>query len=150
LKTILAAVDFSDTTQAVLDNASDLARAFDAPLYLLHVEAPEPDFVGFEPGPQYIRDRTADEITEAHKKMIALRDACKEKGLDAHSLVVQGPIAEKLLVEAVRLNADCIVLGSHGRGALAHMLLGSVSSAVIKRAACPVLIVPTAPKTNPT
>lgn len=142
MKTILVAIDFSDVTNALLERAESLARAFDGELYLVHVEAPEPDFVGFEPGPQHVRDRLADEISKNSVQLIALRDSLRDKGVRVHSLLLQGGIAQKLHDEAVRLNADCIVLGSHGRGALFHMLLGSVSNDVIRSAKCPILIIP--------
>jgi nucleotide-binding universal stress UspA family protein len=63
--------------------------------------------------------------------------------LDATALLVQGPTVETILEEATRLNADLIILGSHGRGAAIQLLVGSVSGGVLQKSKCPVLIVPT-------
>lgn len=145
MKTILAAIDFSDVTEHLVEVASDMARSHGAVLYLLHVEEPEPDFVGYEPGPQHVRDLVAHEAVRHFKDENTLRDQLRAKGIDAHSMVVQGPFVEKVLAEAARHSADLIVVGSHGHGAVYHLLVGSVTEGIIKGAKCPVLVVP-APK----
>jgi nucleotide-binding universal stress UspA family protein len=142
MKNIVAALDFSEVTEQVVEQAAGLARAFGCAVYLLHVEPPDPEFVGYEPGPQHVRDNVAHGIASDRHQAHVLRDRLKEGGLDAHGLVIQGPVAEKILEEADRLEADLIVLGSHGHGAMYHLLLGSVSEMVIKDARCPVLVVP--------
>lgn len=144
MNTILAALDFSDVTDRVVEVASSLARAYGATLYLLHVEPPEPDFVGYEPGPQHVRELVAADAIRHFKEEHTLRDRLRSEGLEVHSLVIQGPAAEKILDEAERLNADLIAVGTHGHGAVYHILLGSVGEGVVKRAACPVLVVPMA------
>jgi nucleotide-binding universal stress UspA family protein len=55
MKQILAALDLSAVSDAVVDRAVSIARAFTARLVLLHVAAPDPDFVGFEAGPRTTR-----------------------------------------------------------------------------------------------
>ena len=59
MKNIVAAIDFSERSEAVLRIASDHARAFEAHLWLVHVAAPEPGFVGYDGGPQSVRDNVA-------------------------------------------------------------------------------------------
>lgn len=142
MKTIMAALDFSEATERVLSVAADLAKTAGGSLYLLHVEAPDPEFVGYEPGPQHVRNQVARAIAEDRHEITALRDRLKGEGIDAHCIVLQGPTIEKIADEAVRLHADCVVVGSHGHGALHHLVLGSVSAGLIRRAACPVLVVP--------
>ena len=142
MKTIIAAIDFSDVTDRVVEVASGLARVYGATLYLLHVEPPEPDFVGYEPGPQHVRDQVAGEAIRHFKEEGTLRERLRSEGLDVHSRVIQGPAAETILEEAERLSADLIALGSHGHGAVYHLLLGSVGEGVVKQASCPVLVVP--------
>ncbi len=140
--TILAAVDMSEVTERVVEQGAALARALDRPLYILHVEAPNPEFVGYEVGPEYIRDNVAKTVSRHHETLLALRERYKEAGLEVHALVIQGITADKIKEEQKRLDADYLVLGSHGHGALYHMLLGSVSEAVLRDATCPVVIVP--------
>ncbi len=142
VKSILAAVDFSDVTDAVVDAAESLALTFAAPVTFMHVEAPDPAFVGYEPGPQHVRDNVAKEVIEDHKRIGGVRERLRGDGVECHSLVVQGPIIDKILEEAGRVNADMIVIGSHGHGMLYDLVLGSVSEGVTRKATCPVLVVP--------
>ncbi len=142
MKTILTAIDFSEATDAVINAAAELTRALGGELHLLHVEAPDPDFVGYEPGPQTVRDQVAKSMAEDRDDIIALRDRLKAGGIVAHALVVQGPTVRKIVEEAERLRADLVVIGSHGHGALYDLVLGSVSDGVIRKAPCPVLVVP--------
>ncbi len=142
MKTILAAIDFSDVTERVVQLARDMARTHGASLYLLHVEPPEPDFVGYGVGPQHVRDHVARDAVLHFKEENSLRNQLRDVGIDAHSLVLQGPVVDKILEEAERLSADMIVMGSHGHGAVYHLLVGSVGEGVLMKSVCPVLIVP--------
>ncbi len=145
MKTILAALDFSDVTGAVVTEATALARAFGTPVYLLHVEAPEPAFIGYEPGPQSVRDQVAHSVAENRRRAHAIRDELVQQELDAHSITVQGPTGEKILSEAKRLEAGIIVMGSHGHSAMHDLLAGSVTKQVLNHAHCPVLVIPSRP-----
>lgn len=69
IKNILVAIDFNETVGELLSYAEALAIKFDAKIWVLHVAAPNPDFVGYEPGPQYIRDFKADELREEHRSL---------------------------------------------------------------------------------
>ena len=144
MKRILAAIDFSDVTGAVVQSAAGIAKAFQASLHLLHVAPPDPDFVGYEPGPQSVRDTVAGKIRKEHHQLQELETDLRSKGLDVHALLVQGATAEKIFQEAKRLQAEMIVIGSHGHGALQKLLVGSVAEGVLRKAPCPVLIVPSA------
>ncbi len=58
------------------------------------------------------------------------------------ALVVQGAIAETILGEATKLEAKLIVMGSHGYGTISELIVGGVSKVVLRKARCPVLIIP--------
>jgi len=139
---ILTAVDFSASTDKVAETAAKLSQTLGQRLLLLHVEAPDPAFVGYEPGPQHVRDVIAKEIMDDHKAIHELGDRLRAQGCEVTALVVKGPTAEKILEEAQRSEADFIVVGSHGHGALYDLLVGSVSDAVIRGAKTPVVVVP--------
>jgi nucleotide-binding universal stress UspA family protein len=142
MKIILAALDFSAVGTAVIEQAARLAEGFGAKLWLVHVAAPDPDFVGYDAGPPNVRDQVAHELRDAHRRVQDAANGLRARGLDAAALQVQGPTADTIVSEAERLGADVIILGSHGHGALHRALLGSVSEGVLRSAACPVLIVP--------
>ena len=142
MKTILVPVDFSDTTPGLIESAKKFATTFGSRIVLLHVSEPEPDFVGFEPGPMAVRQTVARDLKAEHQKVEALKE---NYGLpDVLALHIQGPAIEKILHEAAAQNADLIVMGSHGHGALYELLVGSVTAGVLKGAKCPVLVVPAA------
>ncbi len=139
MKTILVPVDFSDVTPRVVETARHFGNALASRIVLLHVTEPEPDFVGFEPGPIAVRQTVARDIKAEHAKLEALK---ADFGPDVMALHIQGPAIEKILHEVGEQHADLIVIGSHGHGAIYELLVGSVTHGVLKGAKCPVLVVP--------
>jgi nucleotide-binding universal stress UspA family protein len=142
MKTILVPIDFSDVTTAVVDTARDFAVAFDSRLVLLNVAEPEPDFVGFEAGPPTVRVAMARDFKVERQRLDELKTKCAAGGMEVMALHIQGPIVDKILHEAGEQQADLIVMGSHGHGALYDLLVGSVTHGVVKSARCPVVVVP--------
>jgi nucleotide-binding universal stress UspA family protein len=142
MKNILAAIDFSPVSDAVVEHATALARAFDGALWLLHVAAPEPDFVGYDSGPQSVRHSVAAALHDNHRRLQEQSAALRERGIDCTALLIQGSTPETIVREAERLGVDVVVLGSHGHGAIRRALLGSVSEHVLHHATRPLLIVP--------
>ncbi|MCZ7591260.1 MAG: universal stress protein [Kiritimatiellae bacterium] len=142
MKRILVPLDFSSTSDKVLDAAIAAAESMNAELCLLHVAKPEPEFVTYEPGPESVREAVAREMADLHHKLQKLEKDLKARGLKVSALMIQGYTVEKILQEMERLNVDLVVMGSHGRGALYNMLLGSVSEGVLRKSSRPVLIVP--------
>jgi nucleotide-binding universal stress UspA family protein len=142
MKTILAAVDFSEVTNRIMTSTSELARAFDAKVYIIHIAPPDPTFVTYEPGPQSERDFHAKELRQEHRDLQQLAASLIQQGLKADSLLVQGPSTVTILDEAIRLEADLIIIGSHGHGKLYELLVGSVTEGVIQNAECPVMVIP--------
>ncbi|WP_316365731.1 universal stress protein [Candidatus Thiodiazotropha sp. CDECU1] len=140
---ILVAVDLSESSQKIVTKAEEIAQALSATIWLLHVAEPEPDFVGYEVGPQSVRDSLSQKFHDEHRQIQEMADSMREKKLDVTALLMQGSTAETILQEASRLGVDMIVIGSHGRGAMYQLLMGSVTEGVLHAATCPVLIVPT-------
>lgn len=139
---ILVCIDFSDSTAKVVSNAEKLAKAVSAKLWILHVAEPEPDFVGYAPGPQYIRDSLAEQFHQEHRQIQEIAEKMREEGLEATALLIQGPTVEVILKTAKKIEADTIVIGTHGKGAVYHLVVGSVSETVIQKAECPIFVVP--------
>ena len=140
MKTILVPVDFSDVTGKVVATASALAAALGSRVLLLHVAEPEPQFVGYDPGPMSVRVAVAGDMQAEHRRLEGLKTHFG--ATEALALQVQGNTPSKILALAAEHSADLIVMGSHGHGALYHLLAGSVTTAVLKEAKCPVLVVP--------
>ena len=148
MKTILAFIDFSDVTDAVVEASADLARAFKSKLILVHVATPESDYEGDEMRRDISREGVSDEMHNYHQKLQKLESNYRDSGIDTTSLLVRSASARgrpvrKILQEIARVRPGLIVVGSHGHGLIHNALMGSVSSAVVRKAACPVVVVPT-------
>ena len=63
MKNILIPIDLSSVTNSTVEVAAHFAQGFGAKIWLVHVAAPDPDFVGFGTGPRYVRDQRADELS---------------------------------------------------------------------------------------
>lgn len=140
---ILAALDLSPASERVMAEARKYAALGDSELWLLHVVPPDPTFVGYEAGPQVVRDQVARNFRREHETLQEHAAALRAAGIKTTALVVQGPTSETVLKEAAKLGAELLVTGSHGHGAMYQMLVGSVSEGIVRGAKCPVLIVPT-------
>jgi nucleotide-binding universal stress UspA family protein len=139
---ILAAVDFSPVTDAVLAALVRVGAMAAVKVYLVHVEPPEPDFVGYEAGPDVVRVQVAAELRAHHRRLQELADRLRDRGIEASALLLQGPTVDTLIAETGKRQAGLIVLGSHGHGAVYDLLVGSVAEGVVKRSTVPVLLVP--------
>lgn len=139
---LLVPLDLSDATPKVLEMARRMGLATRAAVWLLHVAGPEPAFVGYNPGPDVVRDQVADEYRQQHRDVQAHADQLRAAGVDVTALLIQGPTAGCILAEADRLEADLIVMGTHGRGAVFDLVVGSVSTAVLRGSRIPVLFIP--------
>lgn len=139
---VLVALDFSAVAERQLEIVERLA-APDREIHLLHVAEPDPSFVGLEAGPDTVRDAVAEEFREEHQKLQRMAERLRERGHPrARALMVQGPTVRTILEQAEALAAEVIVVGSHGRGKVYDLLVGSVSSGVIRGSPVPVLVVP--------
>lgn len=139
---ILAALDLTATTTAVLREARLWGRRMDAELILIHVTEPDPDFVGYGAGPESVRLAVAHKFTRAHKQIEDMAAELRKEGLECTALLLQGATAETILREANRLSADILLMGTHSHGRLHQILMGSVSKAVLEKADRPVLLIP--------
>jgi nucleotide-binding universal stress UspA family protein len=143
MKNILVPIDFSAVQNNMVSIAGDLAKAQGAKLWLVHVAAPDPDFVGFKVGPEYVREQRADILRQEHQDIQAIAAHLKDAGISAEALLVQGPTTDTLLEVAQKVSADLIVIGSHGRSAIFRAFVGSVSEQILKESKVPVMVVPT-------
>lgn len=139
---ILVAVDLSPASEKVVAAAGRVAKLTGASVYIMHAAEPEPDFVGYDAGPEVVRTQVAQELRREHRDVQTLAENLREAGLDATALLVRGPTVETTLKEAEKLEAELIVVGTHGHGAVYDVLIGSYSAGIIRKSKLPVLVVP--------
>ena len=142
MKTILAPIDFSAVSDAVIDATVLLARAASARIVLLSVV--QPPVITSDYGPML---ENIGEIVAASEKTLARRLKQVVKRLVATDLQVEtvlltGTPAQLILAQAEVEQADYIIMGSHGHTALSDLLVGSTTHQVLRKARCPVVIVP--------
>jgi universal stress protein A len=138
---ILVATDFSAASNAALAFARTLASRFGASLHLLHI-LEDPYVTGafapevYAPPPAGLRESW---LRSAEATMAMLVTEADTTAFNATTDVVFGPIAHTIVERASQIGADLIVMGTHGRGGVAHLLMGSVAERVVRTAGCPVL-----------
>jgi nucleotide-binding universal stress UspA family protein len=160
MKRILVPIDFSDVTPPVIDLARQLAKALGAEIHLVHVKeltaaaapgtlgyglAGMPELApmagvpvpGFEPMPEAV---SKDEGQKS--KLAKWQEEITQGGVTVSLHEPTGAVTEEILNQADELNADLIVMGTHGHGAMYNLLVGSATKAVLKHTTCPVLLVP--------
>ncbi len=141
-KHILVPVDGSDTSEVAVGKATELARAFGSTVTVIYVIDPYP-FAGvgtdFAYGQaEYLSAATA----EANAAVHAAKEAFANAGVHVDTSVIEAHTAWRGIVEAgSSLEADLIVMGSHGRSGLEKLVLGSVAQAVLSHTKLPVLVV---------
>lgn len=141
IATILFANDFSESSGNAFDYAMELAQKFSARLVIIHVINEPVDLRGFYV-PHISFDNLEKEITEGAEKMMDRFCADKLQGFPNYEkAVVSGIPYEEIVRKAEETNADLIVMGTHGRKGLDHMLFGSTAERVVRGARCPVLTV---------
>jgi nucleotide-binding universal stress UspA family protein len=139
---ILIAVDFSDVSRKMLATVTGMPRHPDAKVFVVHVAEPEPEFVGWDAGPEVVRDQIAAEFHRERHAVEEMAGELRKNGIDAAGLVVQGPTVATILDEVRRREAGLVVVGSHGHGAAYDLTVGSISTGVIRHSPVPVLVVP--------
>jgi universal stress protein A len=136
---VLVPIDFSNTADRALEYALALAQQLQARLTLLHVLHLTPLAMGDMTTGVPVTALDALE-TEAHQLLQASLDRVQHAGLQGDCLLVQGTPTHTIVETAGEQEVDLIIMGTHGRTGLAHVLLGSVAEHVIRQAPCPVLV----------
>ena len=135
---ILAATDFSETAEAALEWASELARLQGARLELIHAVTVTPAVPGFvPPGPLFDEELRAAALARLGEAAGRLREA----GAEVSTHLAMGIPSAAIVDRAEELKAEMIVMGTRGLTGLRHLLLGSTTERVMHRAPCPVLSV---------
>jgi nucleotide-binding universal stress UspA family protein len=142
LKQLLLATDFSDPSAAALDYAKAFAEAFDATIHVLHVVEDlaahawtTEVYVAALPGVHEEMER------QARARLDAVFSAEERQRFRVRPELRLGSPFVEIVRYARDQQIDLIIMGTHGRGPIAHVLLGSVAERVVRKAPCPVLTV---------
>ncbi len=156
----MVSVDFSDSSDAVVDNAALFATA-DSEVVIIHVCPPLEKLMGRTlasqraasiggPGTGYLnfirydvaRDEVAHELRYEHKLILDQVDRLKMQGINARGILTHGKLPATLVREAKVLNADVVVVGSHCHNMLHKLFSGCIRDTLLKELNIPIYIVP--------
>ncbi len=139
---ILVPVDGSETSFAAVAKAAELAKAFGSKITVVQVLTLDPYIAA-----EYITaNQTNDLIERARASIVKTLEEAKQKfteqGVEAETKLLEGQVIAREITNAAKdLNADLIVIGSHGRKGFKKLLLGSVTQAILEEGTVPVLVV---------
>jgi nucleotide-binding universal stress UspA family protein len=141
---ILVPTDFSEPSEAALRYASTLAGRLGAALHLLHVV--EDPLTPATWGPDFYvpldhPDVRTKALSAAEHRLAVFRSNLDESDLRVTATAVIGRAASTIVDAAIDRGADMIIMGTHGRSGLSHLVMGSVTEHVLRGAPCPVLVV---------
>lgn len=142
VKKILCPTDFSEPSFAALEVAVELAREFDAQVVVVHVLTPIPvvEMPALHAG--FNVDRYQEVLGESLRQALDEVIATRLAGVAAvHGVLVIGHPAAEIVRVSHEEGADLIVLSTHGRSGVGHLLFGSVAERVVRSASCPVLTI---------
>ncbi len=143
LTNILVATDFSAVSRAALSYGRELARCFGATLHVVHVT--DTNYAWMMPPEAVLPDLgqlEQDLIDSAHNELDTILTYDDRTELHARGVVrVATDTAAAIVAQARDCHADLIVMGTHGHGGAARLLLGSVADKVLHTARCPVLVI---------
>lgn len=138
-KHILVPTDFSEHANYALDYAIELAKILQSRLTFLHVIHLTPLAMG-DLGTSGLVPYLEEMETDAQQHMQALLHRAHQEGLQGETAIVQGAPFQSIVEMAESQDIDLIVMGTHGRAGLTHVLMGSVAEKVVRLAPCPVLV----------
>jgi nucleotide-binding universal stress UspA family protein len=143
VRTVVAGLDFSDGSEAAIVRAADLAERLHARLHLVHAASIFNPDLGSLPQPEEPTDALEARIRAFAEAALGGDEALGVIGPEV--VVRRGEVAAEVLLDYVReVAADLVVVGTHGRRGVRHLLAGSVAEEVVRLAPCPVLTVPNA------
>jgi len=138
IKRILVPVDLSEPSIQALDYAVDLATFFKARLVIVFVA--EPLYYAGDLG-LFVEEQQR----LGREQLTLLEQRVRKRGRTCETLLLRGTPYQTISDTARRQAADLIVMGTHGRTGLSHVVMGSVADRVVRTAPCPVLTVPPRP-----
>jgi len=143
MKTILALVDFSDVTPKIVTQAQMLAQAFHSRVILLHGLPKDPRVIDLGLVSPIVYVKPNEESVEAgFAKLQKLAEPMTTSGIKVSMVELRGATVEHIVAVAQKHEADLIIVGTHHHNAFYNLIIGSITDEVLKRASCPVLVVP--------
>jgi nucleotide-binding universal stress UspA family protein len=144
-KKIVLTTDLSENANAAIPYAVELARHYGGTIFLLHVFEEDIFYASMSAGTIELADQSrweTDARLNRQQRLQALAKSLGDKeGVQVVHLMKQGHAADMIATFAKAEDADCVVIATHGRTGLAHIVFGSVAENVVRLCQCPVMTV---------
>ena len=129
MKNIMVAVDADQRSGVLINHAVELAKKFDAKIWIVHIANPQVRYAGVG-----VAAGVVPPPHKAEQEMLQTYEAnVKNDGLEAEGILINGPTIEMVLEEAAKIHAELIVIGSHEHSFIHNALLGTTTGQVIKK-----------------
>ena len=161
MKKLLVPIDFSYGSEAVIENARIIAKAFNSEIRIIYIIPPLPheirnrleinsvstmgDMVGRLIGSntyESIRDDMASSLKSIRKKILDIKKKLTAEGLSVEAYIFEGKMEESILEETIEYKPNVIIMSSQGHGYRFKSMVGGIYSTIIKNVTCPVLVIP--------
>jgi len=146
IQKVVTPVDFSDNSRTIAESAAYFAGKFGASMYLVFVVQNFEDYSGFFVPQMSMPTLEGELVVSAEKKMESfcgeMEEFCEKAGVsELNFKVFMGDVAEQIVDHASDLEADLIIMGTHGYKGLEKIMFGSVADKVVRSAPCPVMTI---------
>lgn len=125
-----------------MERAACIAQSFVSKLWLIHVAPATKSSVPFNLDRDILRTQAAKQLRLQRHQLQDLADQLRRQRIHVVTRFVSGTVSTTILAEAERIGAELIIMGSHGHGNVYHALFGGVGQKVVRKARCPVMLVP--------
>lgn len=142
MKNIIVPIDFSDTTDMLIDGAVNFAKEIAGKICLIHVAPADLGFAIGDMGFQYFPEIEKSEISQELTQLNEIEKKIESKGVACEHLLKQGIASDIILDFAKEKKASYIVMGSHGRSGIYDVFIGSLTKDITKKSDIPVLVLP--------
>ena len=149
---LMVCVDFSTSTQTIVEYVQTLASQLSASVCVLHVTDSQDEVLGYGGvfgeypiyiDPKELRQEIAIRFRHEHQKVQDFSHQLQQNGLSCLGLLINGAsVVSTILKEAEKQNADMIIVGSEHKGLLVQLIEGSTSKSLINQSSIPVLVIP--------
>ncbi len=141
IKSILVAVDFSEISVKAMQCALDLAEQINAKLDVVHTLPMSEIDLPAEGSPEFNKKLTQQELEKTKDKLNQFVEELSNGNIDINELICVGEPKDEINKIAQSIKPDMIVVGTHGRKGLSHILMGSVAESIMRNAIVPVMCV---------
>jgi universal stress protein A len=147
MKTLLVPLDLSDVSKPVLEKTAELAQQLSAKVVVLHVAEPVATYAPVEATEDLVIPRhppvdTMEDFSATNSRLRSLEEPLEAVGVEVETVTDSALVVDDICEQAEKYHADYIILGSHRHGVLHHLFSKNVVTNTLKRAKCPIIVVP--------